>query len=130
MSDAHLVAEAIGSKHTHPFMALFPGLPRSAGTRKVKPIWILLKQETLSGSGISWMEVCTTQFLQAGCPSCRQTNSMKGTVGTVGSKHCNRVKVVKGKTWITVVDRPVQLTSWVKDATALHWLSGIGFLPA
>jgi len=35
-------------------MALFPGLPRSAGTRKAKPIWILLKQETVSGSGISW----------------------------------------------------------------------------
>ena len=34
--------------------ALCPGLPRSAGTRKVKPIWISLKQETLSGSGISW----------------------------------------------------------------------------
>jgi len=25
-----------------------------AGTRKVKPIWTLLKQETVSGSGISW----------------------------------------------------------------------------
>ena len=34
--------------------ALFPGLPGWAGTRKVKPIWILLKQETVSGSGISW----------------------------------------------------------------------------
>ena len=34
--------------------ALFPGLPRWAGTRKVKPIWILLEQETVSGSGISW----------------------------------------------------------------------------
>ena len=34
--------------------SLFPGLPRWAGTRKVKPIWILLKQETVSGSGISW----------------------------------------------------------------------------
>ena len=33
-----------------------PGLPGWAGTRKVKPIWILLKQETVSGSGsgISW----------------------------------------------------------------------------
>jgi len=35
-------------------MALFPGLPGGAGTRKVKPIWILLKQETVTGSGISW----------------------------------------------------------------------------
>ena len=33
--------------------ALFPGLPGWADTRKVKPIWILLKQETVSGSGIS-----------------------------------------------------------------------------
>jgi len=41
--------------HTHTrLMALFPGLPRLAGTRKAKPIWILLKQETMSGSGISW----------------------------------------------------------------------------
>ena len=37
---------------THPFNS--PGLPRWAGTRKVKPTWILLKQETVSGSGISW----------------------------------------------------------------------------
>jgi len=35
-------------------MALCPGLPGWAGTRKVKPIWILLKQETVSGIGISW----------------------------------------------------------------------------
>jgi len=41
--------------HTHPRLtALFPGLPRWAGTRKAQPIWILLKQETVSGSGISW----------------------------------------------------------------------------
>ena len=41
--------------HTHTRLtALFPGLPRWAGTRRVKPIWILLKQETVSGSGFSW----------------------------------------------------------------------------
>ena len=34
--------------------ALFPELPGWASARKVKPIWILLKQETVSGSGISW----------------------------------------------------------------------------
>jgi len=42
------------SNHTQPFNGLFPGLPRWAGTRKAKPIWILLEQETVSGSGISW----------------------------------------------------------------------------
>ena len=40
--------------HTHTFNGPFLGLPRWAGTRKVKPIWILLKQERVSGSGISW----------------------------------------------------------------------------
>ena len=43
--------------HTHAhtrLTALFPGLAGWAGTRKVKPIWILLKQETVSGTGISW----------------------------------------------------------------------------
>ena len=59
--------------------------------QKVKPIWILLKQETVSGSGIHsrHMQVCTSlqtdnhastpplSFLQAGCPSCRPTNSVK-----------------------------------------------------
>ena len=41
--------------HTHiRLTALFPGLPRWAGTRKVEPIWILLKQEIVSGCGISW----------------------------------------------------------------------------
>ena len=78
--------------HTHTRLtALFPGLPRWAGTRKGKSIWILLKLETVSGSGINWahMQVCTSlqadnhastpplSFLQAGCPSCHPTNSVK-----------------------------------------------------
>ena len=47
----------IFSTHTHThtrLTVLFPGLPGWAGTRKVKPIRILLKQETVSSSGISW----------------------------------------------------------------------------
>ena len=41
--------------HTHNrLMALSPGLPGWASTRKLKPMWILLKQETVSGVGISW----------------------------------------------------------------------------
>jgi len=44
----------LNSQHTHPFSDPFPGLPRWASTRKVKLIWILRKQETVSVSGISW----------------------------------------------------------------------------
>ena len=55
--------------HTHTRLtALCPGLPRWAGTRKVKPIWILLKQETVSGSGISWA-ICKS------APRSRQTTT-------------------------------------------------------
>ena len=55
--------------HTHTCLtALCPWLPRWAGTRKVKPIWILLKQETVSGSGISWA-VCKS------APHSRQTTT-------------------------------------------------------
>jgi len=50
-----LVQPALTLQHTHTRLtALCPGLPGWAGTRKVKPIWILLKQETVSGSSISW----------------------------------------------------------------------------
>ena len=48
--------------------ALFPGLPGWASTRKVKPIWILLKQEAMSGSGISWA-ICKS------APRSRQTTT-------------------------------------------------------
>ena len=50
-------ANLLAYTHTHThnrLMALSPGLPGWASTRKVKPIWILLEQETVSGSGISW----------------------------------------------------------------------------
>jgi len=85
----------MSNTHTR-LTALFPGVPRSAGTRKVKPIWILLEQETVSGNGISWAicksAPCSRQittpvpnhssFLQAGCPSCRPTNSVKALKAT------------------------------------------------
>ena len=39
------------NRHIQPFTV---GPSGRAGTRQVKPIWILLKQETVSGRGISW----------------------------------------------------------------------------
>ena len=50
-----IILTLTGTKHTHNRLtALCPGLPGWAGTRKVKPICILLKQETVNSSGISW----------------------------------------------------------------------------
>ena len=55
--------------HAHTRLtALCPRLPGSAGARKVKPIWILLEQETVSGSGISWV-ICKS------APCSRQTTT-------------------------------------------------------
>ena len=88
--------------HTHTHLtALCPGLPGWAGTRKVKPIWILLKLETVSGSGISWA-ICKSAprsrqktmpaphhsvFLQARCPSCRPSNSVKALKAKLHQLH-------------------------------------------
>ena len=101
LTNTHIITHQTGVRpfcsygqntHTHTCLtALSPGPPRWAGTRRAKPIWILLKQETVSGSGISWnickSAPCSRQittptphhssFLQAGCPSCHPTNRVK-----------------------------------------------------
>jgi len=58
-------------------------------TKKVKTNLDLLEQEIVSGSGICWAickpaphadnhaNILPLSFLQAGCPSCRPTNSIK-----------------------------------------------------
>jgi len=70
-----------------------------------KPIWISLKQETVSGSGISWA-ICKSAprsrqitmpasqhpvFLQAECPSCCPTNgvkALKAQTNRITQKQC------------------------------------------
>ena len=39
---------------THPFNGPLSGTTQVSRYQKAKPIWILLKEETVSGSGISW----------------------------------------------------------------------------
>ena len=53
INNCFMTTTLLSYTHTR-LTALFPGLPGWAGTKKVKSIWILLKQETVSGSGISW----------------------------------------------------------------------------
>ena len=73
--------------HTHPFNGLFSGTTRLSQYQKGKTN---LDFTEARDSGISWaISVCTSlqtdnhastpplSFLQAGCPSCRPTNSFK-----------------------------------------------------
>jgi len=73
--------------HTHPFNGPF------SGTRKAKPVWILLKQETVSGIGISWA-ICksaplsrqprqhpTTQFFTGRMPFLPPNQQRQSTEG-------------------------------------------------
>ena len=70
--------------HTHTHLtALCPGLPAWAGTRKVKPIWILLKQQTVSGSGISWA-ICKS------APRSRQITMPAPHCSVTQSNHLSR----------------------------------------
>jgi len=87
------ITNATWNTHTHThtrLTALCPGLPGWAGTRKIKQIWILEKQESeWQWHQLGHMQVCTSlqtnnhasspplRFLQARCPSCRPTNSVK-----------------------------------------------------
>ena len=88
--------------HTHLFNGPLFGTTQVNRYQKVKPIWILLKQETVSGSGICWAmcksaprarEISTpaphhSVFLQAGCFSCHPNVSVKTLKGS-WVKYCS-----------------------------------------
>jgi len=73
-------------------MAIFPGLPMWAGTRKVKPHWVAVVQ-------LGHMQVCTLlqtdnhastpplSFLQTECLSWRPTNSINALKATWNTWH-------------------------------------------
>ena len=88
--------------------------------QKDKTIWILMQQETVSGSGISWA-ICISAsryrqitmpaphhsvFLQAGCPSCRPTNSVKALKA---ARHQMPFSTKKKVATVTVASRPYHL---------------------
>jgi len=113
--------------NTRPFSSPSSGTTRVSRYQKGKTN---LKQETVSGSGMTWA-ICksappsrqithqypTTQFLQAGCPSCRPTNSVKALKANSGKcinnnfwvKVCTNASTVKlysrnGKQWVETFD--------------------------
>ena len=91
-------------RHTHPFNGPLSGTTTWTGTKKVKPIWISLKQETVSGSGISWAicksaphsEEITMPATHHRLPN-QQRQSTEGNSYRIGIK-----KKKIGRTWWTV----------------------------
>jgi len=110
--------------HTHPFNGYFPGLPRWAGTRKVKPIWILLEQETVSGSGISWAmyksaprsrQITMPQFFTGRMPFLPPNQQCQSTEGTkCDSDNMTKIEDLSGAR--------CRLAYGPADATATHCL--------
>jgi len=93
-----------------------------------EPIWILLKQETLSSSGISWA-ICksaqmdnhastpSASFLRAGCPSYHSTIGIKAALkaGTLRKK-------LPARAWLTIPEQTT-LTVDIIIHDISHWMS-------
>ena len=101
--------------HTHTHLTpLCPALPRWAVTRKVKLIWISLKQETASGSGISWALFVDINvgYLITGFAAMFTSRNFHWFDCFVTSVICYAVKAVTCITW--------QRCWWSLHA-GLHW---------
>ena len=131
-------------------MAHFPGLPGSAGTRKVKPIWILLKQETVSGSGISWA-ICRSAtrsrqittpaphhsvFFTGQMPFLSPNQQCQNTEGaTYKSRSCksnqvvvSQISTLSNQIFFSQIKSPHVIQSWFKsnhDLFAHYWFSPV-----
>ena len=118
--------DVVDHYYTHTRLtALCPGLPGWAGTRKVKPIWILLKQEIVSGSGIwaicksalcSRQKPCqhpTTQFFTGRMPFLSPNQQHQSTEGTL--LHC----VLKNSTLPLLLHNWDFCITWVENKPVL-----------
>jgi len=86
-------ARARSHTHTHTRLtALFPGLPRWAGTKKVKQIWILLKQEIVS---VAFSALTLLVGRQEGHPACKKTR----VVGVVWLSVWSKVQTCIWLSW-------------------------------
>ena len=110
-SDNTLHTHARTHAHTHPFNGPLSVTTQVNRYQKGKTnLWILLKQETVSGSGISWA-ICKSaprsrqittpaphhSVLPAACPSCRPTNSVKALKANQSTEvTCITVMIING----------------------------------
>ena len=78
--------------YTHPFNGPLSRTTWVSRQQKGIPVWILLKEETVSGSNISWAicksaphsrQITTSAPHHLLCPSCHPTNSVKALKASV-----------------------------------------------
>jgi len=88
------IIQTVCIHHNTHLMAFCPGLPGWAGTRKAKPIWIYWSKRVTVASAGSYANLHLTQtdnlayipplsYLQARCPYCHPTNSVKALKITI-----------------------------------------------
>jgi len=120
--------------HTHytRLTAICPGLPGCASTRKVKPIWILLKQQTVSGSGISW-PICKSapRSRQITMPAPHHSvfygpDALPATQ-RAGSKHWRHlIKETRANCGLTYVHQKLLYTGWrVERIWKCRWICAV-----
>ena len=116
-------------------MALFPGLPRWASTRKVKPIWFYWSKwqwVAVASAGpyaslhlaLDWDNHASTpslRFLQAGCPSCFSKIQISFTFQVLAHQGNPRQRAVKRLCACVCVEILEHASSKREDVTAV-WL--------
>ena len=112
------------SWHTHTRLtALSPGLPRWAGTRKIQPVWILLKFDTewqchqlgcmQVGARCNRASTPPLSFLQTGCPLSQTRLSLSTTLVVI---------VLHSRVWWNTYDNQYELwlLSTSRSTITLH----------
>ena len=135
-----MICEVIYTRIHTRLTALCPGLPGWASTRKVKPIWILLKLETVSGSSISWA-ICKSAprsrqiTLPAPHPSVFYRPGALPVAQPTASKHwsCRLIvyvhKLLTNNVFVIAANTAVKVRKYCATSVCIRPASGF-YLPA
>ena len=108
----------------HQCNGLFPGLSRWAGTRKVKPTWILLKQETVSGSSISWtIYKSACRFRQITMPAPHHSVFYRPDALPAAQPTVSKLKQ-SHTYWYNEIMRMYMTRSWLNELNNRSWNKG------
>ena len=119
--------------------ALCPGLPGWAGTRKVKTNldFTDARDSEWQWHQLDHMQVCTSlqtdnhtstpplSFLQAGCPSCRPTNSVKALKANIFKTHSTESQKTYCGLYKNISMMRSRPLAWLKNTNKLQWISHV-----